>query len=93
MRVMLRTADNLISHCRRHVSPDAVTSRVLARTETHIKQSLRDIMALGSVKVKQGFNVSRKKFLEDDVLLTKTQISNMIRDVRLKIKKARGQVA
>lgn len=87
---MLRTADTLIHSCKQKVSPRS--GRVLSNTEENIKQSVRDIMGVGVVRVPQTFNISRKKFLEEDNLLTRGQIKRMIDDVRLKIKKARHQI-
>jgi len=87
---MLRTADTLIHGCKQQVSPRA--DRVLSGTEENIKQSVRDIMGVGVVRVPRTFNISRKKFLEEDNLLTRGQIKRMIDDVRLKIKKARHQI-
>lgn len=87
---MVRTADTLIHSCKQQVSPRA--GRILDGTEDNIKQSVRDIMGVGVVRVPQTFNISRKKFLEEDNLLTRGQIKRMIDDVRLKIKKARHQI-
>jgi hypothetical protein len=86
LRLMVRTADTLIHSCKQQVSPRA--GRILDGTEDNIKQSVRDIMGVGVVRVPQTFNISRKKFLEEDNLLTRGQIKRMIDDVRLKIKKA-----
>ena len=87
---MVRTADTLIHSCKQQVSPRA--GRILDGTEDNIRQSVRDIMGVGVVRVPQTFNISRKKFLEEDNLLTRGQIKRMIDDVRLKIKKARHQI-
>lgn len=87
---MLRTADTLIHGCNQQVSPKA--GRQLAGTEDTIRQSVQAIMSVGVVRAPRPFNISRKKFLEDDNLLTRVQIKRMIDDVRLKIKKARNQI-